>query len=364
MQQITIAERLKPYSHVPGTPCILPGSTYQVQIFPALIRICDATQAPPLLLNELALSVAGPVKEFTVLVDLERGRICVWGHTATGFMRYRLTSQAQGKGIRLDIEKAPQSGLSIRSHNSTHTLQAKDGIAIESQVLLDPFEPPHTDRLSLGNHKAQDWDLIKRRLDLKEILPLWYRLGQLVPQQPIQKGESKGILVLMHQCEEAVVHRKTEAIVPVFTSFFQAGFHGLLAPHLWDDSYQGLISDERPDISPVGLLTQSVDLIRRLFVQQEHQTISILPVLPPEFHCGRLVHIPFQQGYLDLEWSKKIIRRMGVYVYQDQTLLFQFKKQLKSFRLRQTKGDKGERVSCHSTLSFKKNCYYFFDNFE
>lgn len=75
---IEIAERLKPFSHFPGTSLILPGSAYQVQIFPCLIRIFHLRETFPVLITELTLNLQGPLQQFTVCNDLEKGRISVW----------------------------------------------------------------------------------------------------------------------------------------------------------------------------------------------------------------------------------------------------------------------------------------------
>jgi hypothetical protein len=381
--RITIAERLRPYSHSPGVSCILPGSSYQVQIFPCLIRFYNLSRLNSPLIGEVSLQLKGPVQKFTVLNDLEKGWITVFGHTSTGFIRYHLYSQKHGKEIGLFIEKAPEEGLEIFFQENAFiayqqptkkvfveaTLKPKDTIAFHFLPSKDssfhPYQASASHRLSLGNHKAQDWDLIKRRLDLKEIFPIWNRLGQLVPylnEQPIYEGTA----CLLRECEDLIAQGKPEFIAQSFLSLFQAGFHDILVPRLIDDQYQGISSVTRSSstYSPLSLLIEGAHLINRLFIQEDKEGIWILPVLLPEFHSGRLLQFKVKEGLVDLEWSKKTIRRMIFYSETDKELVFHFKKSLKSYRLRQGTKDKGHMHSTDSSIFIQKNCYYFFDNFE
>ncbi len=380
--QMKIAERLRPYSHTPGVYCILPGSCYQLQIFPCLIRIYDLSQAKSSLLAELILDLEGPIQDFTVLNDLEKGWVRVWGHTTRGYIRYHLTSQDLGQGIGFCVEKTPEKGLNVALRQGAWhlyaeqradplieiQLKAKDEIVLASALpSFNPYQPPKVDRLSLGNQKAQDWDLVQRRLDLTEIFPSWNRLGQLVSQPAMPFNSYAGTAALLQTCQELMVQRKPELLVPAFTSLFQAGFHGILAPRLFDDQYQGLISAEKATVpsslSPLILLTEGSRLLRHLFIQQQGKDIAILPILPPQFHCGRWLQVTMKGGILDMEWTKKIIRQILFYSQIDQDLIFHFKHPLKSFRLRTGEKEKGHRVACGSSLFMKKDCFYLFDNF-
>ena len=55
---------------------------------------------------------------------------------------------------------------------------------------------------------------------------------------------------------------------------------------------------------------------------------------------------------------------MIVYAEEDQDLLFKFRSHIHNYRLRQNNKDKGERRNSQPMLSLKKNCHYFFDNFQ
>ena len=319
--QIRIAERLRPFSHTAGTCCILPGSTLRLQVFPSLIRIHDMT-AEPKLVKEFPIDVEGPVIDFTVQQDLEKGHILIWGQGQGGYFKHK-------------------------------------------EVLPGFTFPQNLSRLSLGNHKAQDWDLMTRRLSFEEIFPIWHRLGQMTPilQSPTS---FQGTLALLEECRQKIEGRKILEILPAFKKVFLAGFEGMLSPRLEDSQHQGFSLSEvtDPSLSPLWLLTQGAELIQSLFLKREDQAFLVLPALPPDFHCGRLLGVQVEGlGKVDIEWTKKEIRRMGILVEIEGEYALRFSKDIAQFRLRQNAKEKGSIHKASSPLSLKAG-YAFLDNFQ
>lgn len=365
---ISIAERLRPFSHLPGTSTILPGCGYQVQIFPCLIRLYHLKRALPLLVDELSLELKGPIEQFTICNDLEKGRVTVSGKTAEGWMRYHLISSQKDEGIRLLVDRAPASGFPILREQGRQVLRDKEWLHLLGEVsAFEPYRVPPCDRLSLGNHKAQDWELIKRRLDLAEILPLWHRLGQLVPQMSAS-GSTDGTLALLESCRKSFTEEKPELAQDHWLNVIRGGFTSLLTPQLEDSDYQGLISAlplTSLEVSPLVLLTAGSSLIRRLFFQQQQNQLAILPYLLPSLPSGRLLNVALEGGgWISLEWTKKTIRHLILYSEQEQEIYLKFRSHVRTYRLRQRLQDKGERKDCSSSLLLQKNCHYFFDNFK
>lgn len=365
--RVTIAERLRPFCHVPGTSTILPGWGYQVQIFPCLIRIYDLKKSLPLLLAELSLDLKGPIQQFTICNDLEKGRITVSGKTSEGWMRYHLISALQYEGIRLLVERAPLSGFPIRENGEHHLLNDKEWLdLLEQGASFEPYQLPACSRLSLGNHKAQDWELIKRRFDLTEILPLIHRLGQMIPVMKTTNLK-EGTLSLLEDCRYSFSFDRPEKGEEKWRHFLLGCFNNMLVPQLEDDNYQGLIKSQplvSLDISPLIILSEGAFLIQDLFIQQKEESLFILPYLLPSLPSGRLLGVPLSGGgLLSLEWTKKTIRRLILYAGQDQELLLKFRSDVKNYRLRQHNKEKGERKKCGDPLFLKKNCHYLFDNF-
>lgn len=357
MSEIAIAERLRPFSHLPGTLCLLPGSHYAIQIYPCLLRIFKWDQPVPVMIKEIKLLIKGPVENFTVQCDLEKGCLRIWGKGTDGFFRYEIKRAEAEDEIVLYFEKgAPiiDEGYLLEGQHSINLLDFNQKALDYLVKDLSSFE-----RLSLGNHKAQDWDLVRRRLDLTEIFPSLYRLAQWVPSIP-----DKGTTIPLHEVEE--YFRKPELAAQAWKKIFLAVFQGILTPFWEDELHQGIIDPGIlfPITSPLHLLKECLRLMRlHFFEQREDFHFYLLPVLPPEFHCGRFIGLQVaQRGTLDFEWTKKTIRRLVFHSEMEQDVIFHFKK-VESCRFKKGKGGKGIRINTGQPLALEKNCYYFFDNF-
>lgn len=342
---IDIAQRLRPYSHTAGTCCLIPGTHFSVQVFPCLLRIHDVSGIDSVLIAEIPIHLQGPVDQFLVTLDLERGWVRVEGRSLKGFFRYLIAASSSLNNLVLVVEKSPEEPLFSK-------LPSRVSVVSKEHPL---YNPPGTERLSLGNHKAQDWDLVMRRQDLTEVFPAWLRLGQLMSpaKDPIAY---EGTAALLKSCEVQIKSGHPERILPAFQNLFKAGFYSLLMPRLKDDQYQGIAPEvAKPSISPVSLLQAGARLIRCLFIDIQSDHIRILPALPPEFHSGRLLHAKVGElGFVDMEWSKKSIRRMVFHALKEGSVTFRFHPDIKKYRLQ---GDSylsnGESIDIQAGQSYE-----------
>lgn len=343
VMHIRIAERLRPFTCLPGMMIPLPGSSLFVQVFPARISVFDASQTPLRCVQDIPLRIRGPVDHFTAQLDLESGVVRVWGFSKTGFFRYGIQGSLEGFSIQVEKDTAPSMEMPEQT----------------SVVQEEAFLP----RLSLGSHKKQDWELVLRRRDFRDIMPLWYRLGKMMPEMP---RAASGTAALVEGCRDAVTCGKPEGIILAFDVLFRAGFTGLLAPTLVDEAFQGIVpADEVPKKeSPMSLLTEGAALIESLFVKRVDDTVEILPTLPPEFHCGRMVDVPCSMGLLNLEWRKKLIRRMIWTSTCEDVVTFRFRPNMKTFRLRRDAKDVGTRFACGVPITISKGQTLWLDCFE
>lgn len=344
MKDILIDERFQPYSHEPGTWTLLPGNGMPLQIFPSLIRFPEI---------ECQLDIQGPVEQFTILNDLEKGRITISGKEKRGWLRIHILASQDGQNVRLFVDRAPPEGIHFHWNEKTVLLNRNEGLDLfENKEPFIPYQVVPCDRLSFGCHKAQDWDLIKRRRDLSEILPFWHRFGQLILQAPLSKNS--GMYSLFEECKKQKEEKN-------WLNFFMCGFKGMLVPQNEDSLHQGIVDAAPSADSPLWILSEGAKLIRELFIQQEPGFISILPSLFPSLPFGKLVNVPLEGGgLLSIEWSKKTLRRMNIFSEQEKEMAFKFPSNVKSYRLK----DKGERKLCSSMLSIEKNTQYYFDNFQ
>lgn len=371
--RITIAECLRPYSHLPGTTFILPGSSFRIQLFPGLFKVDDLSQVIPKPLAAVAFDIKGPLKEFSVEQDLEKGSLRVWGKSSMGFFRYRLVALADVKGIAIEFEKAPEQGVQCSCEGLWQlraVAKAGDTLFLAQEPIYnDTYKPyliPKIDRLSLGNHKSQDWELIRRRRNFAEIFPIWHRLGQLVPH--CDKNLAIGTLTLLEECRQIAAENTPEHILPHFEKLFLAGFESGLTPRLTDTDFQGIsLPSIIPDAkaSPLELLTRGSALIRSLFVQCNDKAIYLMPALPPEFHCGRLIDVSCaEKGSLSIEWTKKALRCITFNSTFSHKFAFIFSTGEKRCRLRHSYKDRGTAYCAGTPIETIAGQCYWFDNFE
>lgn len=331
--RIEIAQRLRPFSHQPGTTLVIPGSDWLVQCFPALLRLQRGVET-----RDIPLTVTSPVEQYTICQDLEDGCIRIWHTGEQGFVRYRLARTDAG-AITLTYEKGGPDQTVV--------------VAESAKELPKP-----TERLSLGSHRHLDWDKVRRDGDLHAIVPVWMRLGQWVPTaKPAFSGTASLLRELLGLAPEKVAKQLQHVL--------RAGFHGLLAPRLVDEDHQGYqLPALNTDESPLVLLSEGSRLLRALFVRQDENRIQLLPLMPPEFHCGRFVNVQCPSiGVLNIEWTKKKLRRMTLQAETSDAIQFAFPRSLRSFRLRTSLQDHGFRQNCQDPVNVVDGQRYILDQF-
>ncbi|NGX62217.1 MAG: hypothetical protein K940chlam9_01711 [Chlamydiae bacterium] len=319
---IQIASRLRPFSHLPGIASLIPGTEYVVRGFPALLRVENLEGE---VLKEMPVEGEGP---FTLQLDLERGCVTYWN--------------------------------SLRRLHILPTLEV-----VEKKCPPLPETSPH-ERLSLGSHKKQEWELIRKREDFRDIFPFWFRLGSSFSLPKRDRGDV-GMFSLLKECREAIEVHRPERILPAFQRLYRAGFGGMLVPRLQDTDFHGILPPDSPSpgASPLYLLQEGAQLIRSCFLTTKEDMVFILPNLPPEFPSGRFLHLSIDNlGELDLEWTKKQVRQIHLRAREAGEILLDFPSSLRLFRLRTKRGEKGKRLPCGEPFQIEPGTTYFLDQFQ
>lgn len=286
---IKIAAKLRPFSHTPGASCVIPKTHSILEAFPTLLRI-DGKEWP--------LKLRGPVKGFTVQQDLEKDAVFIFGNAKEGYFRLRI--HANDGGFEIVSERGFLKGGKIDAE-----------IQYGGKAFIE--------RLSLGSHKAQDWDLMQRRLDLKEMMPILFCLGQKIP--PVLPQELSGTALLLESQEN-------------LSPFFLGAFKSMLVPRLIDDQHQGLVPEGSADGNPFFLLQEGMRRVRGLFFSQNERRLALLPNLPTSLDAGRLIGIQAPGiGEIDFEWSKKTVRRCVIRANSSGEILFDLPKGIQRFRV-------------------------------
>lgn len=346
--KITIAERLHPFSHRPGTQCPLPLSTWQATIFPTRI-VLQKIDAPSQSFT-LDFAIQGPMKDFTAEIDLEKAVLRVFGSTTSGYLRYEIRRSSDG--ILFTFEKIPSQTLNctLQGKAISYQLGEKETLLIPVPAEAAPVSIP-AERLSLGMHKSQDWDMVMRRFDLKEIFPVFMRLGAMVPSVPPTRSSS-GTLELLNAFRTACASRAKLQAHAASEQWLLASFAGILVPTLNDTLFQGILPPSeasQENGSPLSHLIEGASLIRSLFFQETELHWEILTCLLPAFDSGRLINLATQnEETLSIEWSKHQLKKVIVQTRAPRTQVLRFPKEIHSFRLRKSLQEKGRVIELQS----------------
>lgn len=359
---ITIAAKLKPFTDVPGTSCLIPGTSLRATVYPTRISLDDLSGALPVAVGVITIPLKAPSRP-TIQLDLEKGALKVWGYAEWGYYRYHL-SAFEGVPLALVAERGD---LCFQAEGCTLNEEGAGrwSIAISTKYQSIALRP-HLERLSFGYHRKQEWPMVLRRHEMGEVFPYWFQLAQWCPPQ--QPASPEGTATLLSKCCEAITARDRTALLRPFENLLAAGFEGMLSPTLEDRLYQGYdLNSLQIDtaLNPLSMLVEGALLMRSLVLQRYDDEIQILPTLPVEFHAGRALHLRVKdKGLVDIEWTKKQIRRVVFNPTVSGELRLTFPKQITSFRLRETERDSGRRVARDERISVTDGQQIWLDRFQ
>ena len=316
---IKIDQKLKPFSHRFGARCVVLKSRIVVEIFPALIRIQGI---------EFPIQITGPVKEFTVQMDLERECIFIWMIAKEGYFRFKIHADQE---IILTVIRSPKNGVQIGSNR----LMPKHSIVLcKSETTL---QASTSERLFLGSWKDQDWDLIQRRSDLKEILPILFSLGQKIPY--LEKGHG-GTVDLMDKS---------------LLKCYMASFTDFLIPHLTDQMHQGIVLEREEKGDPMSLFSIFYEKMKQSILIERKNEVEIFSDFIEQFPSGKATHLKVLDGEIHLEWSKHFLRKMIFQPTVSGNAVFIFPKKIQRFR---------GPVKKNESLFYEAGKKYIFDRFQ
>jgi hypothetical protein len=339
--KIQIAQKLRPFSHAPGAMCVIPGTCLEIEAFPTRLKIGGQI--------DLKFQLTGPAAGFTLQQDLEKNCVWVFGKAREGF--YRLKIKASDEGVVLTAEKTPASGLSYEG-SKKGLLRLKDALLFSLEVKFHLSSS--IERLSLGSHKAQDFD---KKQGLKEMLPLLFLLGQKIPR--IAPQPLLGTAALLEMPKERL------KIEESLQAFLLAAFTPIFIPRLNDSHHQGLAPEETAEGNRFFLIQEGAKTVRGLFFQQNERRLKFLPLLPVSLDCGRMLQMKAEGiGELDFEWTKKLLRRVILRASTSGEVLFDLQNELKSFRVRSSLNEKGRRHQKSEPLLLQAGKTYFLDLFQ
>jgi len=378
--------KVRPFSHNPGSSCVIPSTTIAVEVFPTRICFYDLGTPSIVQVAEVSFVDLGPLEEFTVTCDLVQHSVLVSGFQNKRAFRYEI-QQYESKEIRISFHKLisiihkvdtkiGESSLWKFYDSQKKIIETTVPIVPKSYLILKPHKEglcfdhwpkKKPERLFLGNTKKQDFDLMTKRGDIQELLPFYYQMAQSVPKVLHLKEhtpESRSISALLE-----IAIREKKGIEEMLLSFFKVGFTKLMIPTLFDTLFQGypdVLTEHHSDFSPLILFEKLFSDVRKIFFQESTSELLILPSLPPSFHSGVLVDVVTEKGHvLSIEWSKKVIRRLCVQTHAKVHIPFVFQNSLASYRIQDLKSNQVlGRFQNKSKVTLEENGMYLFDRFE
>lgn len=357
MRTLEIRDKGTVFSHEPGVKTLIPRTFLALEAFPARLRIFSLKGDFEEVLDFEGL---GKLKDFTVLTDWKKGFCQVSGKSANGFFRYRVGVN-EDASLELFFDKLPDLelpglGLSLLHNGKPATFQQKQSLLFPLSAVGNKVKT----ELSFGNHKEHQWPLLKRREDLSEILPFWFRAGALLPtreEKPFNKPS------MLESLENAFSKSRTQ-IETTFIELFQAGFEGMLVPRAKDEEYRGFkLPPVAASESPLDILSFGKKKIEEMAIAQIGDDFYFLQHMPSGLPCGKLVHFPIKEGEFFFEWSKGVARRLFIDLKEPLTTQLHFKG-IRSYTLSRSIRGKKQLIKNGQAIHLDKPGWYFLDHFQ
>ncbi len=357
--KIQIAAKLTPFSHKPGTEVLIPGGSIYATVYPTRLEICDSCSR--LALFEFDIEKA--YKDFTVIQDLEKRKVVVFLKSPGGYLKYQLEHIEDE--ILFTVLKS-ENGLSftLNEGRSKDLLVLKEKETLSFSVSQRALKIDLLEKLSFGNHKKQDWQEVEKRDNPQEYLPFWYYLGQMVPNfdEKLDEGSVKYLNLIRNDISAKEKAKALERLQHVF----KGGFKGLMVPLLHDEKHLGLFETSCCSSNPkaIPLLSLGYRYIREFFIQSTQNELFVMPCLPKDFHAGRLIDISEKNLKIDLEWSKKLLKKLKITPTETVTIKLCFQPVLRTCKLKISKLRLGKIFKNGETIELVQGVTYLFDNFK
>ncbi len=229
----------------------------------------------------------------------------------------------QSMSTQLELHKQQIRINHRQQQRQAHILITPKGI-FEGKNLLTTLDlecacPQFLEQLDLGNHQYFDVEKNGRNLELEQLLPAWFSLGQTKNSFEVPEiGELK--------------------------PFYFDQLEDLFAP------------------KSLGVLEAGYRKIRSYFFEQEGTSLQFLPNLPFKLDSGRLCLYP-KDLTITFEWSKREVKRIVMQAHATGEWNLNLPGKMQTMRIRKDhKMQNGPIVPSHA-ISLKKGEYAFLDQF-
>lgn len=355
-----IASRYRPYLHKPGGECLIPGTLILVRAFPTRLMIQEENGQT----YQFIWNLKGLIKDFTLMQDLENQSVYVSGFAEDRFFKYKIFIEDQIVSLKLE-----RSSKSLEAKFFSKEMEVS--LSLNQNSIFKIFRTNHAldilksvEKLSFGQHKAQDWELVAKRKNPQEYLPFWFSLGQLSPLRE-NHDVKPPMLGHLYAAKKALKSSEKEDFLQKLHEIFLCGFQGVMVPFEQEQGFSGLnlSSDEPSQKKCYDILHYGYQLIKEMILSLDADKICLLKNLPSLFHSGRALNFCLSDSLFDIEWSKKTLKKVHLTVFTQKTYFFSFQNSLKTFRLKEKSSKKGSIHSCFEPLTLEPG-FYTLDQFK
>lgn len=368
MKPIEITQKFRPFSHQPGIHIPFPLLQLVFVVHPSKIEVMD-WRAQPKELMTFKFKFKSPCKKMTAMVDLPKQKIEIHLLLEDNFAQMTLNYDDKKQHFTLSLDRYKEDDLNFEVSRPNKISVIRRKLTKKKPLILfkdlEAKMPKGVELLSLGCHKKQEIEKIFYRQDLREFLPLWYLWGQFCTVKP-DYTHKEGHLVFLNFLQEKMEKKEHDQLSLYLNNIARSAFMPMMVPQLEDFKHWGFFLPRlsSSSTSPWLLLAELYQLVRQMFIFSKDHDYHVLPHLPEELHCGKLVKAKEHNLTFHLEWTKKTIRRMILFASKNETIHLHFQNKVKRFRLKLGRDDKGNIYENHAEFVLKKNKTYFFDCFE
>ena len=303
LRQNSIRERFYPFSHTPGVKVLLPGTSLCLQVYPTTVSCFDLEGTQK---DAFSLPLEGAISDFTVVQDLEQGAILIFGKDQKGFFRFRCTRDLEFK-------------------------QEKEGAFQRTLFKPEVFfqAPSAVERLLHTSLQKRSVERLVEKQDWVQLLQPLYRLMQWY--EPL-----------------------TLDMPLALDAYILGGFEGLLVPTGQDAKKMGMPFSFP---SPIQFLRALRNKVTSLFVEESGEELVLCPHIPQEMPAGRVKGVKMGDYTLDIEWRKKMPRRVQLSASKEKTF------RIASNGLASVRLDKTQQPLSHP-IEIAPKTPLFFDRFQ
>lgn len=309
---IKIKEDYRYFTHLIGKESVIPLSKVVAKVFPTRLEIGEVV---------VDLNLTGPIKGFTHLLNMEKGRVEVFGKAKEGYYHVFLLAK-EGK-IVLRLHRG--SSLSLVIDGKELTLEKG-----QEQTLLEAKTMPMPDfieKISFGCSKKA---LLEN--DIQRLTKLYY-FSQMIPK-------ADALEMPLEDMESLI----SDLFVPSTSDRF---FRGIITEHDIQDKF--------------SVFASLYAKIKTDLVVEEENTLSVLRNSDAFNIAGRGVSLVTENFHVDVLWRKGRVLKVAITSAKDLSKKITFPGAVKKFRVRKHTNEKGKWHLADKPLFCKKNETLFID---